>query len=487
MMAQGEDGKIYGTTTSGGANGDGTVFVISPSGSFTSLHSFNFTDGDGPQGGISLGMDGNFYGTTYQGGAHSRGTIYKITPAGALTSLYSFSDTGDGAYPRTPPVQAQDGNLYGCTGNGSTFELYKITPAGAFTVMAALVSQCYSPLLLGTDGNLYGTTLYGGTYNGGTVFAFNPVAKTIKTLYAFKTEWSPTGPLTLGVDGALYGTTSSGGTGDSGSVYRITTGGAYKVLYNFTSLGTTDGRYPQNGVVQGSDGFLYGTASAGGGSGVGTLFKVATTGTGFAVLYNFQTASGDTPSTLFLHTNGNLYGLTFHGGTDTAYGTVFSFSNNLKPFVSPIVLRSTKVGASVSLLGQGFGTATGVTFGSTAATYTVTSDTFLTAKPAAGSTTASITVKEPSGNLLSPLKFKIVPTISSFSPTSGPVGTQVVIMGMSLLQTTAVKFGGVAATSFTVNSNTQVTATVPAGAVTGKIALTTAGGTVSTATVFTVQ
>jgi len=487
MMAQGKDGNIYGTTLSGGTHLEGNVFRITPAGVLTDLHNFNGTDGNGPQGGITLAIDGNFYGTTYQGGS-GHGTIYKITPAGAFTSLYSFTNNGDGAYPRTPPVMAMDGNLYGATGNGTAYVLYRVTTAGVFTVMATLVNQSYSPLLLGTDGNLYGTTLYGGTYNSGTVFQFSPSAKTIKTLYSFKNEWGAGGPLAQGTDGALYGTATWGGTGSSGAIFRITTGGTYKVIYNFTTAGTTDGRLPQNGVVQGSDGFLYGVASAGGATGQGTLFRVSTAGTGFTLFHSFGTATGDTPATaLLLHTNGTIYGQTEHGGSHAAYGTIFSFSNNLKPFVKPLILVSAKVGASVGLLGQGFTKVTGVTFGTTAATYTLTSDTFLTAKPVAGSTTAQITVKEPSGNLLSPLKFKIVPTMTSFSPTAGPVGTQVVITGMSLSQTTTVKFGGVAATAFTVNSNTQVTATVPTGAITGKITVSTPGGSATSATNFTVN
>lgn len=488
VMAQGKDGYIYGATTSGGLYGYGTIFKIAPTGGvLVTLHSFHNIDGMGPQGGVSLGLDGNLYGTTYEGGT-GHGTIFKITPAGVFTSLYSFANTTDGGYPRTPPVQAQDGNLYGATGNGTKYVLYRITPAGVFTIMATLVGQTFTPLLLGTDGNLYGTTLYGGTYNEGTVFQFSPSAKTIKTLYSFHTEWNPSGPLTQGSDGALYGTAANQGTGSAGAIFRITTGGTYKVVYNFTTAGTADGRTPQNGVVQGSDGFLYGVALQGGGTNQGTLFKVSTTGTGFTLLHSFQTNTGDTPnSALLLHTNGALYGLTFHGGSHSAYGTMFKFTNNLKPFVKPLILVSAKVGASVGLLGQGFNTATGVTFGTTAATYTVANPSFMTASPVAGSTTAQITVKEPSGNLLSPLKFKITPTLTSFTPAAGPVGTAVTITGMSLSQATAVKFGIVAATTFTVNSNTQITATVPTGAVTNKISVTTPGGGASTATAFTVQ
>jgi uncharacterized repeat protein (TIGR03803 family) len=488
ILAQGRDGNIYGTTLNGGTHLYGNVFKMTPAGTLTSIYSFDFTHGAYPQGGISLAQDGNFYGTTYQGGANSRGTIFKITSAGVQTVLYSFSNTTDGAYPKTPPVQAADGNLYGTTGNGTIAVLYKITTAGTFTALATLVSQSYSPLLLGIDGNLYGTTLYGGTYNGGTVFQFSPATKVVKTIFSFHTEYSPTGPLMQGVDGALYGTTSTGGTGDGGCVYRITTGGVYKVLHNFTVSGSTDGRTPYVGVIQGSDKFLYGVAEADGPGGLGTLFKVSTTGTGFAVVHSFATATGDTPqAALLAHTNGKIYGLTSHGGTHTSDGVVYSLATGLKPFVNPVVLHSAKVGGTVEMLGQGFTTATGVSFGAGTGTFTAVSNTYMTAKPIAGALTGQITVQEPSGNLLTPLKVKIIPTITSFTPSSGPVGTQVVITGMSLTGATAVKFGGVAATVFTVNLNTKLTATVPSGAVTGKIQVVTPGGTANSATNFTVN
>ncbi len=488
MLAQGKDGDIYGTTSSGGAHFYGNIFKMTPSGTFTNLYSFDFTNGAGPQGGLSMGLDGNFYGTTYQGGAHSAGTVYKITPSGTHTVLYSFTNGSDGAYPHTPPVQAQDGNLYGTTGNGTVAVLYKITTTGTFTIMATLASQSYSPLLLGTDGNLYGTTIYGGTYNAGTVIQFSPSAKTLKTILSFHTERSPVGPLMQGVDGALYGTTSSGGAFSEGAVFRLTTGGAYKVLHSFSTSGAADGKYPVAGLVQGSDNFLYGVASVGGANGVGTLFKISATGTGFSVLHNFAVATGDTPySTPLLHTNGKIYGLTYHGGTHVPYGTFYSLAASLKPFVKPLVLVSAKVGASVGLLGQGFNTSTGVLFGTGAGTDTITSDTFLTAKIVAGATTGQITVKEPGGNLLTPHTFKIVPTITSFTPASGPVGTKVVITGMSLSQTTAVRFGAVAATVFTVNSNTKITVTVPTAAITSKIIVVTPGGSATSATNFTVN
>jgi uncharacterized repeat protein (TIGR03803 family) len=211
LLAQGEDGDIYGATTSGGS-GAGNIFKITPTGTFTNLFNFDGTHGRGPQGGLSLGFDGNFYGTTYQGGTSAVGTVFKITPSGAQTVLYNFTNTTDGAYPKVPPVQAPDGNLYGTTGNGTVAPLYKITPSGTFSVVVNLPAQSYSPLLAGTDGNLYGMTLLGGIFNRGTAFQFAPKTKKVKIIHNFEasTGYVPEGPLTQAADGFLYGTCSSG-------------------------------------------------------------------------------------------------------------------------------------------------------------------------------------------------------------------------------------------------------------------------------------
>ena len=485
-MVQGQDGNIYGATTSGGAHLAGNIFMMTPAGVLTSIFSFDGTHGNGPQSGISMGTDGNFYGTTYLGGSHGFGTIFKVTPGGGFTELYDFANTTDGAYPRVPPVQAADGNLYGLTGNGTAQILYKLTTAGVFSIMATLPSQSFSPLILGTDNNLYGTTLNGGTFNGGTVFQYSTATKALKVIFNFHTEFSPHGPLLQGSDGALYGTCSSGGTGSGGALFRVTTGGVYKVLVNFVAS-SVNGSNPFAGVVQGSDKFLYGVASTGGANGLGVLFKVSTSGTGYSVLHSFETASGDTPlSTPLLHTNGTIYGMASHGGAKTAYGMVYSLTNNLKPFVLPVVLHAGRVNSSVQILGQGFDNATGVQFGTGTGTFTIGGDTFMTAKIGSTATTGLVTVKEPTGNLSSQLTFKITPAVTSFTPTSGPVGTSVTITGQAFTGATAVKFGTVAAT-FTVNSATKITATVPTGAVTAKISVTTPGGTATSTTSFTVQ
>ena len=489
-LLQGQDGNIYGATTTGGKLGGGNIFRMTPAGTFTDIYDFDGTHGEFPQGGISLGFDGNFYGTAYFGGTSSAGVAFKITPSGTYSVLYNFTNGSDGGYPRTPPVQAPDGNLYGVTGSSSPNQvLYKLTPSGTFSVITTVASQSYSPLLVGTDGNLYGTTLYGGTYNRGTAFQFSPAKKKLKIIHNFNVSSDggvPYGPLMQGVDGKLYGTTSGGGSASGGTLFQMSTAGKIVVLVNFSTTNEANGATPFSGVVQGSDGFLYGVASVGGSNGIGTLFKVDTAGKNFAVLHNFATADGDTPlSTPLLHTNGKIYGLTFHGGSHTVYGAFYSFDNGLKPFTEQFVYYSGKVNDTVTLLGQGFSNATGVKFGTGPGSFVASTDAYMIATVDAGATTGQITVLEPGGNLVTPLTYKIIPTISGFSPKSGPVGTQVTITGMSLKQTSTVTFGGVKA-SFTVNSDTQVTATVPTGAKTGKLTLKTKGGS-ATAGTFTVQ
>jgi uncharacterized repeat protein (TIGR03803 family) len=119
-LVQGADGDFYGTTYSGGANGDGTVFKIAPSGTLTTLHSFDGTDGANSFAGVTLGANGNFYGTTSDSGANNNGTVFKITPNGTLTTLYSFCAgvCADGDESQASLVQGNNGNFYGATFGG---------------------------------------------------------------------------------------------------------------------------------------------------------------------------------------------------------------------------------------------------------------------------------------------------------------------------------------------------------------------------------
>jgi hypothetical protein len=162
---------------------------------------------------------------------------------------------------------------------------------------------------------------------------------------------------------------------------------------------------------------------------------------------------------------------------------IFSLDVGLGPFVS-LVLWSGKVGQSVQVLGQGFTGTTAVKVGGSAASFNVVSDNYLTAVVPAG-TSGNVTVTTPGGTLTSSRQYKVVPIISGISPGSGPVGSSVVITGTGLTQASKVTFGSKAA-AFTVNSDTQVTATVPVGAVTNKISITTPGGKATSPSKFTV-
>lgn len=485
-LAQGFDGQLYSTMPSSFPGQGTTVVAPATGGVVTATHFFAGTDGSEPMSGLTLGMDGNFYGTTYIHTTTSYGEVFQVTPAGAVTVLYGFTNTTDGEGPWAPPIMASDGNLYGVT-QGSPAVAYKITmPAATFSVLANLPAASIAPLIVGSDGNFYGTTGKGGTANEGTVFQLTKKG-VLKIIYSFAANgtdgMNPSGAVLQAVDGKLYGTTYWGGTSGQGTIFSMTTsGGAYKILHTFAG---PEGAHPPSALVQGSDLFLYGVTYAGGALGDGAFFKINTTGTSYTDLHDFDgKGSGGSPgSALLLHTNGTIYGW---GAVGPKEGVLYSMNVGLKAFVSPVVLTAAKVGQSVGIIGQGFSTATGVKFGTGTGTFTVVSDTYMTAKPASGATTGKITVLEPSGNLATPKTFKITPSIKTFSPTSGTVGTSVVITGQSLSQTSAVKFGTVAAT-FTVNSDTQVTATVPTGAVTGKISITTPGGTAMSTTNFTVN
>jgi len=504
IIAQGRDGNLYSTTPyggagtcGGGASGCGAIFKITPTGKLTTIYSFN-ASGDGyfPYSGLTLGTDGNLYGTTTgtigscTGNTNdANGTIFRVTPDGALTTLYVFTGGADGGSPQAPPVQASDGNFYGTTtecGTGrGTF--YKITPSGIFSKLRNFYKRqpcggSENPVVQGTDGSFYLAATLGGVCKV-------PLTGKV-TVLANLPGSAPRGPLVQGSDGSLYGTTTLGGTFVQGSVFKITTDGQFTTLYSLN--GTTDGVAPIGGLLLATDGKFYGTAAQGGGHDAGTIFEISPTAT-FKVLYDFEFTTGRSPQvTLLQHTNGLLYGDTFcggtgHGGQCNSGGVFYSWNANFGPFITFLPAQgSGKIGTSVGILGQNLTGTSAVAFGGVPATFTVSSDTFLTATVPTGALTGAITVTTSGGTLTSNKNFRVTPVIKKFTPTSGPVGTTVVIMGVSLMQTTQVSFGGVPATNFTVNSDTQVTALVPTGALTGKIEITTAGGIAKSPAKFTV-
>ena len=336
-LLQANDGSFYGTTEFGGTSGEnGTVFRITPNGAFTSLFSFNGTNGSRPAASLILGNDGSLYGTTTAGGTNGdNGTIFKITPSGLFTSLHSFNGA-NGRSPQGALVQGTDGSLYGTTtfggANSDSGTVFKITLGGVFTPLFSLPSNGrsgsgpMSGLLQASDGNFYGTTSGGGpTGDNGTVFRITP-AGAFTSLFSFSgaNGSGPAAGLIRGNDGNLYGTTQYGGAnGDNGTVFRITTSGALTSLYSFSG---PDGNFPVAGLVQGGDGNFYGTTSGDrtfdGTNTFGTIFRI-TPGGVLSTLNIFDGVSGATPvAGLAQGNDGNFYGTTFEGGSGSG-GTVF--------------------------------------------------------------------------------------------------------------------------------------------------------------------
>jgi len=334
-LARGRDGRLYGTTLEGGTNSYGTVFRISTNGAFNTLFSFNYTDGGFIYAGLALGTDGAFYGAAFEGGANGDGTVFRVTTNGALTTLFAYNE-GNGELPVAGLTLGSDGYFYGTTLEGGAYgygTVFKTTSGGARTT---LVSFDYSDgaypsavLAQGADGNFYGTTENGGTNGGaGTVFRITP-AGVLTTLYSFSGGNDGAGPipgLAQGTDGNFYGTTIDGGSnGGFGTVFEITAAGVFTSLYSFT--GTSDGANPWGGLVQSTDGNLYGTTQGGGAYGDGTVFRIAPNGP-LTTVATFDGYEGAAPSaTLTQGADGNLYGTTAGGGAGS-YGTVFQLSIN---------------------------------------------------------------------------------------------------------------------------------------------------------------
>lgn len=347
-LIQGIDGNFYGVTQLGGANNLGTVFSITPAGVETLLYSFaGGTDGNGPLDRLVQASDGNFYGITNTGGTSNLGTVFKITTDGTAAGtteavLHSFAGgTTDGSGPTGGLIQASDGKLYGLVGSGGTSSyggIFNITTGGTFALLYSFAggTDAWQPngsLIQASDGNLYGASISGGTNSRGTVFRVTTTgtaAGTTETLlYSFAGGSTgsnyPTGRLIQASDGNLYGMTNSGGASNLGTVFRITlTRTVTKTVLHSFAGGTTDGANPFGGLIQASDGYLYGMTTTGGGSGNnGTVFRINTGGTE-SVLHFFTGIPPDGAApygSLIQASDGNLYGMTFGGGANRQ-GTV---------------------------------------------------------------------------------------------------------------------------------------------------------------------
>jgi uncharacterized repeat protein (TIGR03803 family) len=350
-LIDGGDGNFYGTTQAGGLGGSGfgTVFVITPSGVLTTLHSFAKADGSSPAAGLTKASDGNFYGLTTFGGVMDDGTIFKITPSGTFTTLHSFAGS-DGQFPFGTIIHGSDGNFYGTTiqgGASGAGTVFKMDAAGTVTTLHSFSgpdgSQPYGGLTNGTDGNLYGMTTIGGPgYDAlsgyGTVFMITP-SGVLTTLHSFAgSDGSvPQGELTRGSDGNFYGSTSQGGASFNpatfqfgyGSVFKITPAGAVTTLHSFAGSAANDGSLPYGGPIEASDGSFYGTTEGGGPSYAGIAYRIAPPAVQLVSAVSRKTHGSAGTFDVDLPTTGTPGIECRSGGANDGHTIIFTFANTL--------------------------------------------------------------------------------------------------------------------------------------------------------------
>lgn len=366
-LVKGADGALYGVTAAALSSAGGLIYRTTVDGSdVRTLYQLQPDDAYTPGSGLLLASDGLLYGTTRFGrptDATGSGTIYRLAPGG----------TGFEIIFRFAPITAV------------TLDQSAINTNGAFPE---------GELVEGADGLLYGTARAGGPNGTGTIFRLAKDGSNFSVIYTFSADTSPTtsaltittdsaspaGPLVIGADGYLYGTGSAGGTNGRGSVFKVATDGTgFQVLHHFsaTTTNTTtnlaenaDGSTPLAGLIEGSDGFFYGSASLGGTKGNGVVFVLPADGSSFTVLHAFSGTDGARPAAeLLLGSDGKLYGTTAGGGVDasgnaTSLGTIFSIDpagTNFARLYSFVTAQGT--GPAGQLLELGSGVFAGITTG----------------------------------------------------------------------------------------------------------------------------
>jgi len=475
--------------------------IVTQAQTYTVLHSFDGTDGSFSLAPLVQATDGNLYGTTNQlTDSSGYGTIFKITTGGTLTSIYTFCPggpppsgfcpNGDGPVPGL--VQATNGSLYGTTefggvassGNpfGTVFKVNLLNDSLA-TLDSLIVEDASAPeptagLVQASNGDLYGTTTGGGDNGLGSVFKITQ-GGTLTTIYSFCSAsdcgdgFGPVGGLIQATDGDLYGTTTGGGfyrgtQVNGGTIFKITQSGTLTTLYSFCAqTNCTDGLSPSSTLVQAGNGNFYGTTPLAGANGDGTIFEITPSGQ-LTTLYSFCSQANCTDGknggatsqpALIQATDGNLYGTTPYGGNTTSgvnsngWGTIFEItpSGALTTLYTFCEVSGCADGAEP--FGGLVQDTNGIFYGTTAV--------------ANGSVLGTV--------------FSLSTGLGQFvvaRPASGKVGGAVTILGSDLTGATSVTFNGTPAT-FTVVSSSEIKTSVPTGATSGFVVVTTPSSTLS--------
>jgi uncharacterized repeat protein (TIGR03803 family) len=514
-LIKASDGNLYGLTYQGGSGNGGTFFKLAGS-QYSLLYTFA---GGGPND-LVQGTDGNFYGTTVAGGANSAGSLFRLTSSGAYSLLHSFGAAGDGAQPQAL-ISGADGTLYGVTRFGGmpvicNFSgcgtVFSATLAGSVTILHSFSgssSDGEAPfnLMQAADGNIYGSTggLTGLPDSSGTVFRLSTGGANFTTLYVFSpldpctcvvganAEGSTPSELLNASDGGTYGAAEYGAPYGWGALFQLASGGgsvtdlwAFVSVNNVGTGGLTQGGSPYC-MIQASDGNFYGGTIFGGyQSNGGTLFESKGSQGSLTTVFTFNQDSqghypnGSAPCNLFDGGDGNLYGIATGGGS-AGFGSIFKVTLGLPVLTGfGLVPSAGTVGAVIGFPGASSTGLTSVKFNGTVASFSVNGGVVSATVPT-GATSGTVTIVNSGGTKQSAAPFTVTagsrPTAALISPGAGLPGDSVQITGSNFTGTTAVKYNG-RTTSFTVNSATQITATVPSGAASGTFAITTPGGTV---------
>jgi uncharacterized repeat protein (TIGR03803 family) len=351
-------GNFYGTTSGGGISNAGTIFEIS-GGQFQLLASFLNTNEPTPLGPLLMGTNGLLYGTTYFGGSENMGSIFQVTSSGTISNIFSFSGS-DGQNPGAGLIQGSDGNLYGTTeygGAGGLGTIFQLTYSNTLTTLASFSEETGAfpgGLVEDALGNFYGATINGGAGFAGTIFKFSPFGPfgTLQTLFTFNITngANPNSPLTIGQDGFLYGTTEEGGAFGAGTIFRLSPMGFPE---SFVSFNGADGALPRSGVMQGPDGNFYGTTSQGGAFGSGEIYQLS----GFAPVIIKP------PASLRWITNGTAqFAVLAAGSVPLSYQWIFDETNFILDAtnISLIVTREqlTNAGSYAVIVSNAYGVVT---------------------------------------------------------------------------------------------------------------------------------
>lgn len=348
-LVMNSNGNIIGNTHYGSS---GVLFMYNPlAASYTTIFEFgDYSNGHGPSGELIL-HDDAFYGVTTAGGINSVGCIYRYTPSIDLyEQLMDFDGAGSGEFPIFGLVDGGNGKFYSTTFEGGTNDLGVLYEYDPLTLTYTKLvdfdglttgTMPNGELMLADNGLLYGGTSSGGTYNGGTLFKFDPNTYILTILHHFQTSTSgsmPEGKLVQATNGKLYGVTQNGGTILDGTIFEFD---PMTEIFTtkFSLSGSIHGSKPQAGLIEASDGMLYGTTRFEGLSNYGALFQYNFNTNTVVVKANFDPVTDGYLTTMSLteSSNGKLYAQTTSAGPNNG-GVIYEYDPIAELFAVKVIM-----------------------------------------------------------------------------------------------------------------------------------------------------